>query len=138
MISTDKFKEVENSSIVLKHSYYKILFCSLFKKISFILPVSILISLFIVSFVSNYFIDKEMYMNINFENSFISPNKEYPFGTNDFGQNLLYQVLIGCYNTLKLSIIATLINLITGVIIGVIWGSSTKFDGLMLSTATKI
>ena len=73
-------------------------------------------------------------MTIDFNKAFIKPNHTYLFGTNDFGQNVFYQVFIGTYNTIKLALLATLINLVVGTILGIIWGHSSKLDPLFIFT----
>jgi ABC-type dipeptide/oligopeptide/nickel transport system permease subunit len=57
---------------------------------------------------------------IDFNIALISPNKDYIFGTNQYGQNMFYLILIGSYNTLKLAFITTIIYVTIGVFIGII------------------
>ncbi len=113
---------------ITKNNYYKDLLKSILKKPSFLISCIILFSLFTIGFFIDTFIDKDVYFSINFDDSFISPNKEHWFGTNDFGQDMFCMIFTGIYNTLKLSLAVTLINLGLGTIIGIIWGSNPKFD----------
>ena len=132
MKSNVLFEEFKDETPLIKNSYYKKLFNKLLKKPSFIVSVLIVLIIFITGMIVNYTINKDSYMLINFDKSFISPNSKYLFGTNEFGQNVFYQVFVGSYNTIKLAILATLINLIIGSIIGIIWGHSSKFDFLFI------
>ena len=96
--------------------------------ISFIVSIISLFIIFIAGFIVAHFVNESTYMTIDFNKAFINPCLKYPFGTNNFGQNLFYQTLVGCYNTLILAIVTTFIKLIIGITIGIIWGNSNKFD----------
>ena len=131
MEETNLFKEHNNDSIIVYKSFYKDFFATIIKKVSFILPCIILLSIFIVGLLFCHFIDIDNHMAINLKNSFISPSFEYPFGTNQFGQNQLYSIFIGAYKTLALAFCATAINTILGIIFGIMWGTNKLFDKVM-------
>jgi len=118
--------------VITKQNFYKDLFKNICKKKAFIIPLIILSILYIIGLCVALFVDKESYMKINFDLGLLPPSSKYPFGTNDYGQNQFYQILAGCYNTLNLSIIATLANLLLGIIIGIAWGNNPKSDYLMI------
>lgn len=111
----------------MKNNYYKDLFSKLFKKSSFIISLTILTLLFIVSFFYYHFSSEDVF-SFNFDNAFISPNRDYLFGTNSYGQNQFNLIFIAIYNTLKLAFIVTLIRIILGCIVGILWGTYTKLD----------
>lgn len=122
----------KSSSNIVKQNFYKDLFRNICKKKSFIIPLIILFILYLSGFFIVTFINEENYMAVNFDLGLLPPSFKYPFGTNDYGQNQFYQILVGCYNTLNLAIIATFFNLILGIIIGIAWGNSPKSDYLMI------
>lgn len=133
MNENDLFLEVSSSNEVInKRNYYKDFFSKIFNRPGFIIPLFILTIIFTSGLLVDIFIDKSSYLEVDFEKAFISPNKVYWFGTSEFGQNFFYQVLIGTYNTIKLSFIASLINLFIGVVLGIIWGHNPKIDNLMI------
>jgi len=123
--STDK------SSVAVKRNYYKSFAKEVLKKPSFIIPTIILIVLFITGFVLCNFINVESELVINMDKKYLSPSFRYPLGTNAFGQNQFYIILIGTYKTLLLAIVATFINIIIGIIVGSLWGTSKKVDSFM-------
>ena len=133
MIQTDSFKlKEENISDYIPHkSFYKDFARKTFKKSSFIIPSLILLTIFIIGLILCHFVDLETRVVIDMDKNYLSPSLSYPFGTNAFGENQLYLVLIGAYKTLLLSFIATLINLVIGIIIGMLWGTSKKIDSFM-------
>jgi len=111
--------------------YYKNFFKTILTKLSFILPVLILFSIFITGFIFTYFIDENIVFSTNMNNIYHKPSLKYPLGTNALGQNQIYLTFIGAYKTLLLAFIATTINTLIGIVIGVLWGSSSKFNNVM-------
>lgn len=117
---------------VIYKSYYKDFFSKLIKKKTIIIPVVILLFLFIMGLIFCDFVDLGEVLATNTDNAYIKPSIKYPFGTNGRGQNLFYIVFIGVYKTLLLAFLATLINVVLGIIVGLLWGSVKKLDGLLL------
>lgn len=115
----------------MKNSYYANLFKRLFTRFSFVFPFIILIVIFVTGLIFNFCLDKS-YISIDFNQKLISPSDDFLFGTNSQGQSLLYLVFIGSYNTLLFAALATIVNLLIGCIFGIIWGSSTKLDNIMI------
>lgn len=118
-------------SNIIQRNYYKDFVRKTFKTPSFLIPFVALILIFILGFIFNYFIDLEDYLNVNLSNQFITPCIKYPFGTNAFGQSQFHLILIGAHKTLLLAFIATFVNSLIGIIIGVLWGLSSKVDSFM-------
>lgn len=116
---------------MIKNSYYKDLFKSLLKKLTFTIPIIIILMIFLLGFTFNYFVNHSA-IKINFDNSFIFPNDEYLLGTNAYGQSMLHLVFISAYNTLIFAFLISLVNVLLGFIIGIIWGYSHKFDSFMI------
>lgn len=131
-MNNDLFCEINDSKEYSKNNYYKDLFKSLFKKPSFIISSIILLIIFILGFIFSLTIDENTLTSINLDKAFISPSKNFWFGTNEFGQNMFHIVLIGTFNTLKLALLATVVNIILGVILGIAWGNSNKLNAIMI------
>ena len=131
----NKIKINENSAIsssVTRKNYYKDFFFKTIKSPRFFIPAMILIIIFVAGFIASICLSPQQYLTVDFEKAFIYPNINYPFGTNEFGQNVFYQVLIGTYNTIKLAFFASFINLFIGCFIGILWGHNHKIDNLMI------
>ena len=114
-----------------KRSYYKDFTNKTSKNLGFIIPSTILLIFFVTSFIIYNFVDSSSYLKINFDKSFISPCLRYPFGTNEFGQDLFFIIMSATFVTLLLALIATIIDAIIGVIIGVLWATNKKFNSIM-------
>lgn len=68
----------------------------------------------------------------DFSMRYIKPSAQYWFGTDSNGKSLFDGVWFGARNSILISIIATVINLAIGVIIGGIWGISKTVDRVMM------
>ena len=68
----------------------------------------------------------------DFSARFIKPNAEHWFGTDSNGKSLFDGVWFGARNSILISVIATFINLVIGVIVGGIWGISKSVDRVMM------
>lgn len=117
----------------MKNNYYKRLFSNLFHKFSFVFPLIILFVIYISCLITFLFVNKSHYLSIDLNKAYIFPNTQYPFGTNNYGQNQFYLILIATFNTLNFSFLAMLANIILGSIIGIIWGSNKKTNSLMFT-----
>ncbi len=60
------------------------------------------------------------------------PSAEFWFGTDGDGNSLFDAVWAGAKTSISISVIATLITTFIGVVVGAFWGSSKKFDRIML------
>ncbi len=63
---------------------------------------------------------------------FIRPNAQFWFGTDDIGRNLFDAVWSGTRTSLFISVTATAITTVIGVIVGMFWGYSKKVDAIMI------
>lgn len=71
------------------------------------------------------------YIN-NKEMKFLRPSLEHPFGTDDIGRDMFDAVWAGGRTSLFIAFIATTINTVIGVIVGMFWGFSKKIDTFMI------
>lgn len=131
MKNNDLFHIYKENNTLIKRNYYKDFLNKTIKKYSFIIPILILILLFLTGFILSKFINIDKQMMVNINEAYISPCSKYPFGTNSVGQNQFPIILIGTYKTLLLAFIATFINLLLGIFIGILWGSSKRVNSLM-------
>ncbi|CQR26038.1 dipeptide/oligopeptide/nickel ABC transporter permease [Streptococcus varani] len=117
------------------YSYWNSVFRQFFKKRSTIFMLLVLIGIVLMSFIypifSNY--DFRDVSKINdFSARYNWPNAKYWFGTDANGQSLFDFVWYGARNSILISLIATVINLVIGVIVGGFWGVSKTFDKIMM------
>lgn len=86
---------------------------------------------FIQPMFSNY--DPMDSTNINdMSRRYIEPNSEFWFGTDANGQSLFDAVWAGAKTSISISVLATIITVTIGVIVGSFWGLSQKIDKVML------
>ena len=105
------------------------------KKKSTITMLGILIAIILMSFIYPMFSDFDFndVSKVNdFSMRYIKPSAQYWFGTDSNGKSLFDGVWFGARNSILISIIATVINLAIGVIIGGIWGISKTVDRVMM------
>lgn len=117
------------------YSYWKSVMRQFLKKKSTITMLGILIAIILMSFIypmfSNFDFNDVSKVN-DFSMRYIKPSSQYWFGTDSNGKSLFDGVWFGARNSILISIIATVINLTIGVIIGGIWGISKTVDRVMM------
>ena len=117
------------------YSYWKSVMRQFLKKKSTITMLGILIAIILMSFIypmfSNFNFNDVSKVN-DFSMRYIKPSAQYWFGTDSNGKSLFDGVWFGARNSILISIIATVINLAIGVIIGGIWGISKTVDRVMM------
>ena len=117
------------------YSYWKSVVRQFLKKKSTITMLGILIAIILMSFIypmfSNFDFNDVSKVN-DFSMRYIKPSAQYWFGTDSNGKSLFDGVWFGARNSILISIIATVINLAIGVIIGGIWGISKTVDRVMM------
>ena len=117
------------------YSYWKSVIRQFLKKKSTITMLGILIAIILMSFIYPMFSDFDFndVSKVNdFSMRYIKPSAQYWFGTDSNGKSLFDGVWFGARNSILISIIATVINLAIGVIIGGIWGISKTVDRVMM------
>lgn len=117
------------------YSYWKSVMREFFRKKSTIFWLIILIAIILMSFIypmfGTYDINSVDKVN-DFASRFNEPNATYWFGTDSKGHSLFDAIWYGARNSIIISIIATVINLGLGIILGGFWGVSKSFDKLMM------
>lgn len=117
------------------YSYWNSVFRQFLKKKSTIFMLVVLVAILLMSFIypifANYDFNDVSKIN-DFGARYNWPNAEYWFGTDANGQSLFDGVWYGARNSILISLIATAINLVIGVIVGGIWGVSKTFDKIMM------
>jgi len=114
------------------YSYWKSVFQHFLKKKSAVVQSCIFIALVIFSFIA-LAIGKYNYAKLapDLNKSFISPNSEYWFGTDNIGRDYWCQVWYASQTSIKLAALVGLGECIVGIIIGCIWGYVRKLDRLI-------
>lgn len=117
------------------YSYWKSVFRQFFRKKSTFVMLGILVFIILMSFIypifANYDFNDVSKIN-DFSVRYNMPNGKYWFGTDGNGQSLFDGVWYGARNSILIALIATVINLVIGIIIGGIWGISKSFDKVMM------
>ena len=146
-ISNDKFQFVKRDDYASEvidapaYSYWGSVFRQFLKKKSTVIMLGILISIVLMSFIYPIFSDFDFndVSKVNdFSARFIKPNAEHWFGTDSNGKSLFDGVWFGARNSILISVIATTINLVIGVIVGGIWGISKSVDRIMMEVYNVI
>ena len=103
--------------------------------------LGILVSIILMSFIYPMFSDFDFndVSKVNdFNARFKAPSAEHWFGTDSNGKSLFDGVWFGARNSILISVIATFINLVIGVIVGGIWGISKSVDRVMMEVYNVI
>ena len=146
-ISNDKFQFVKRDDYASEaidtpaYSYWRSVFRQFLKKKSTVIMLGILIAIVLMSFIYPMFSDFDFndVSKVNdFSARYIKPNGEYWFGTDSNGKSLFDGVWFGARNSILISVIATFINLVIGVIVGGIWGISKSVDRIMMEVYNVI
>ena len=113
------------------YSYWRSVIRQFLKKKSTIIMLAILLTIILMSFIYPMLSDFD-YNDVSKVNDFsaryIAPNGKYWFGTDSNGKSLFDGVWFGARNSILISVIATAINLIIGIVVGGIWGISKSVD----------
>ncbi|EKU16637.1 Oligopeptide transport system permease protein OppC [Streptococcus intermedius] len=117
------------------YSYWKSVMRQFLRKKSTIAMLGILVAIVLMSFIypifSNFDFNDVSKVN-DFSARYIKPNAQYWFGTDSNGKSLFDGVWFGARNSILISVIATAINLVIGIVIGGIWGISKTVDRVMI------
>jgi len=114
------------------YSYWKSVFHHFLKKKSAVIQSCVFISLVIFSFIA-LAIGKYDYARLrpDLSQSFINPNNEYWFGTDNIGRDYWCQVWFATQTSVKLAALVGIGECVVGIIIGCIWGYVRKLDRLI-------
>ena len=146
-ISNEKFQFVKRDDYASEaidapaYSYWGSVFRQFLKKKSTVIMLGILIAIVLMSFIYPMFSDFDFndVSKVNdFSARYIKPNAEHWFGTDSNGKSLFDGVWFGARNSILISVIATFINLVIGVIVGGIWGISKSVDRIMMEVYNVI
>ncbi|WP_071130137.1 oligopeptide ABC transporter permease OppC [Enterococcus timonensis] len=102
-----------------------------------VVMVAVLLMSFIQPLFSNFDLMDVTHIN-DLSRRYNKPNAEFWFGTDDSGNSLFDAVWAGAKTSISISVLATIITTFLGVVIGAIWGSSKKFDRVMLEVYNVI
>lgn len=140
-IDKSKFQFVERDDFASEvidapaYSYWGSVFRQFIRKKSTIFMLVILVTIVLMSFLypmfSSYDFNDVSKIN-DFSARYNWPNAEYWFGTDANGQSLFDGVWFGARNSIIISLVATVINMTLGVIVGAIWGISKTVDVIMM------
>ncbi|VIP62808.1 peptide ABC transporter permease [Streptococcus pneumoniae] len=139
-IDKEKFQFVKRDDFASEtidapaYSYWKSVFKQFMKKKSTVVMLGILVAIILISFIYPMFskFDFNDVSKVNdFSVRYIKPNAEHWFGTDSNGKSLFDGVWFGARNSILISVIATVINLVIGVFVGLIsfiYPMFSKFD----------
>lgn len=146
-IDKEKFQFVKRDDFASEtidapaYSYWKSVFKQFMKKKSTVVMLGILVAIILISFIYPMFskFDFNDVSKVNdFSVRYIKPNAEHWFGTDINGKSLFDGVWFGARNSILISVIATVINLVIGVFVGGIWGISKSVDRVMMEVYNVI
>ncbi|MGX7198248.1 oligopeptide ABC transporter permease OppC [Enterococcus nangangensis] len=117
------------------YSYWRSVMRQFFSSKTAITMLIVMLVVLLMSFIqpmfSGYDFMDNTYVN-DLTRRFNSPSLKFWFGTDGNGNSLFDAVWAGARTSISISVLATLINSVIGIIVGAIWGSSKKFDRIML------
>lgn len=146
-IDKEKFQFVKRDDFASEtidapaYSYWKSVFKQFMKKKSTVVMLGILVAIILISFIYPMFskFDFNDVSKVNdFSVRYIKRNAEHWFGTDSNGKSLFDGVWFGARNSILISVIATVINLVIGVFVGGIWGISKSVDRVMMEVYNVI
>lgn len=146
-IDKEKFQFVKRDDFASEtidapaYSYWKSVFKQFMKKKSTVVMLGILVAIILISFIYPMFskFDFNDVSKVNdFSIRYIKPNAEHWFGTDSNCKSLFDGVWFGARNSILISVIATVINLVIGVFVGGIWGISKSVDRVMMEVYNVI
>ena len=131
-----EFDETESEHIAApRYSYWKSVWKTFIRNKFTVFTAILLIVLvafaMIQPMISGY--DPMVAPNINNSSMrFLSPSKEYIFGTDNVCNSVFDAVWSGARNSLFIAFICTFINMVIGIALGAVWGFSKRLDRIMI------
>lgn len=139
--SSDGFKFVKVDQLASEkidaptYSYWRSVMRQFFSSKTAIAMLIVMLAVLLMSFIqpmfSGYDFMDNTYIN-DLGRRYNPPSLKFWFGTDSDGNSLFDAVWAGARTSISISVLATLINSVIGIIVGAIWGSSKKFDRIML------
>lgn len=123
------------------YSYWNSVFRQFLKAKSTLFMLGLLILIVAMSFLYPMFSDYDFndVTNINnFAARYNWPNAQFWFGTDANAHSLFDAVWFGARNSILIAVVATIINMTIGIIVGGIWGISKSFDRVMMEVYNVI
>ncbi|WP_308539743.1 oligopeptide ABC transporter permease OppC [uncultured Murdochiella sp.] len=123
------------------YSYWRSVFRKFFSSKVAIVMLVIMLAVFLLAFIQPMLSGFHNMDAPNINNRaawYQRPSWQYPFGTNDIGQNLFDAVWAGARTSLFIAFVATAIVMVIGVIVGMFWGFSKKIDAVMIEVYNVI
>lgn len=125
-------KEEATSKVLPSLNYWQDAWIRLKKSKLAIAGLIIIIFIVIFSFLGPVFL-KSKYFETSLYNAYKSPTLEHPFGTDELGRDVLVRVMYGGRISLAVGFVASLVNLLIGVIYGGLSGYlGGKVDEIMM------
>lgn len=113
------------------YSYWKSVFRIFIRKPSAIIGLSVFVLLLLGMIIIPLFCP-EGWLDYNVEIRNLAPSSEHLFGTDVVGRDLFFMLWEGLRKSLILALITSSINIILGVIVGLIWGFFRKLDPIFI------
>jgi oligopeptide transport system permease protein len=125
-------KEEATSKVLPSLNYWQDAWIRLKKSKLAVAGLIIIIFIVIFSFLGPVFL-KSKYFETSLYNAYKSPTLEHPFGTDELGRDVLVRVMYGGRISLAVGFVASLVNLLIGVIYGGLSGYlGGKVDEIMM------
>ena len=136
LFSFAEFDESKSEHIAApRYSYWKSVWRTFFKDKFTVAIAVLLIAIITFSMIQPSISGYSPMVAPNINNAsmkFLSPSKEYIFGTDNIGNSVFDAVWAGAKNSILVSFICTAINMVLGIVIGALWGFSKKMDKWMI------
>ena len=111
------------------YSYWKSVFSNFLKKKSAVFMLVVFVLLFIFTFVAAWISKYDVYnLRTDMNRIFLSPSKEFWFGTDNLGRDYWSQVWHATRTSIILATVVSAGEILLGVIIGLVWGYVRSLD----------
>ena len=136
LFSFAEFDESKSEHIAApRYSYWKSVWRTFFKNKFTVAVAVLLVAIVVFSMIQPTLSGYSPMVAPNINNAsmkFLSPSKEFIFGTDNIGNSVFDAVWAGAKNSILVSFICTAINMVLGIVVGAIWGFSKKMDKWMI------
>ena len=136
LFSFAEFDESKSEHIAApRYSYWKSVWRTFFKDKFTVAIAVLLIAIITFSMIQPTISGYSPMIAPNINNAsmkFLSPSKEFIFGTDNIGNSVFDAVWAGAKNSILVSFICCAINMVLGIVIGALWGFSKRMDKWMI------